>query len=129
MILAVRTDTYHCQLHLYKQDQLVESMEWNAGRELSHQLLRKIDEFLKENDSTVNQLKGLIVYKGPGSFTGLRIGISVMNAMAYALDIPIVGVKSDNWAKQGLEELADSKNDTIVIPEYGAKPNITKPKK
>ena len=72
-------------------------------------------------------IKGLAVFTGPGSFTGLRIGITTMNTIAYALDIPIVGTTGDDWLADGLARLRAGENDRIVTPHYGKPPNITKP--
>jgi tRNA threonylcarbamoyladenosine biosynthesis protein TsaB len=76
-----------------------------------------------------SSLQGLVVFTGPGSFTGLRIGISTMNAMAYAQNIPIVGVGGENWLLDGIKRLKNHENDKIVTPNYGREPNITKSKK
>jgi tRNA threonylcarbamoyladenosine biosynthesis protein TsaB len=69
------------------------------------------------------------MYKGPGSFTGLRIGLSIGNALANSFDIPIVGETGDDWIQHGLKRLEDQENDKIVMPEYGAPVHITKQKK
>ena len=77
----------------------------------------------------INQLTRLIVFTGPGSFTGLRIGITTMNSLAYGLDIPIVGVNGEKWIENGLQRLNDGENDRIITPHYGAEANITSPRK
>ena len=82
-----------------------------------------------DKDEIFANVSSLIVFKGPGSFTGLRIGITVANAIAYAQNIPIVGTTGENWRGDGLKKLSGGKNDKIVMPEYGAEPNITKSRK
>lgn len=71
----------------------------------------------------------MFVYKGPGSFTGLRIGITVFNTLAYANTWPIVGVTGDDWRQLGVKRLENKENDEIVLPEYGGEANITTPRK
>jgi len=72
---------------------------------------------------------GLVVYQGPGSFTGLRIGITVFNTLAYTNKWPIVGTTGDNWRQAGIQRLEQGENDEIVLPEYGGEANITTPRK
>lgn len=56
-----------------------------------------IDEALKEAKITLADLTGVFVIKGPGSFTGLRVGLSVANQFAHQLKIPITGLRTDQW--------------------------------
>jgi tRNA A37 threonylcarbamoyltransferase TsaD len=75
-------------------------------------------------------LTGLIFVSGPGSFTGLRIGASTINALAYSLNIPVVGVPmGPDWLMKGLAKLNNLEDDQVVKLEYGAEANITKQKK
>jgi tRNA threonylcarbamoyladenosine biosynthesis protein TsaB len=97
--------------------------KWQAGRELGRGLLGEIEQLLQ-----ARSLQGLVVFTGPGSFTGLRIGIATMNAIAYAESIPIVGASGENWLSDGLKRLKNHQNDKIVTPNYGRQPNITKSK-
>ncbi len=103
--------------------------DWLAERRLSKEILTELELFLSENESSFEKLAGLAVFRGPGSYTGLRIGISVMNALAYGLEIPIVGETSNDWLAAGQKRLIQNENDRIVIPEYGGLPHITKAKK
>lgn len=107
----------------------VDRIEWTAGRQLSSSLLDKIEELLDRNHKTWKDLSGIVTYEGPGSFTGLRIGITVANTAAYILNIPIVGATGDEWMKQGVSKLNSDHFDDIVMPHYGSEPNITSPKK
>jgi tRNA threonylcarbamoyladenosine biosynthesis protein TsaB len=101
--------------------------KWEAGRTLAKNLLGEIEQLLARTELIKNweNLTGIIVFRGPGSFTGLRIGITTANTLAYAQQIPIVGTTGDNWLANGLASLAKKQNDKIVLPEYGALPNIT----
>jgi tRNA threonylcarbamoyladenosine biosynthesis protein TsaB len=130
ILLAVRTDAPTTSLSLIESDGAVlHDEQWQVGRQLAHDLLGKLETILHSQQKTWQDLDGLIVYRGPGSFTGLRIGITVMNTIAYAQHIPIVGVSGDEWQKQGAKRLSGGENDQVVLPEYGADARITKPRK
>lgn len=130
MILALRTDTNRAFLGLLSAaGEILQSKDWDAGRQLSVQLPAAIDELLSSANTEYKDVTGIIVYEGPGSFTGLRIGITIVNTMAHELKIPIVGSTSDNWITDGIEKLVNATADTIVMPIYGGEANITKPRK
>lgn len=127
MILAIRTDSEQAELYLLDSTgKQIGQKIWQAGRELSQQLLREVQSLVKKD---FTQLTGVVVFQGPGSFTGLRIGMSVANAMVEALQIPIIGATGKNWVQDGISKLAKAKVGIYVMPEYGAEPNITKPRK
>ena len=125
MILVIKTDERQVYVALFDGHKEVDSRSWEVHRELSVQLNSTIDELVDER----SQIKGVVVYKGPGSFTGLRIGISVANALAYSLEIPVVGVSGDRWLSDGLKKVAESAGYEPVSPEYGGEVYTTKPVK
>ena len=128
--LCIRTDKPTAELYLYENDALHDSYTWLADRQLAKGLLYHIAEFLKRNDQSFTDLDGIVVFRGPGSFTGLRIGITVANVMAYSLDTPIIGGETDdNWIKPALQALLTGENERIVLPLYGSDPRITTPRK
>jgi tRNA threonylcarbamoyladenosine biosynthesis protein TsaB len=129
MILAIKTDNPLAEIYLVKDKTTVDSLIWQADRKLSDDIFIKIEELLNRNSITWNAIDGLVVYKGPGSFTGLRIGITVFNTLAYSLPSPIVGTAGERWLTDGIDLLGNKENHKIITPEYGADPNITKPKK
>lgn len=127
MYLAIRSDKATAEVYiLTATGEITTKKVWDADRELARDLPGVIDGLL-QNDYKV--LTGVIVYRGPGSFTGLRIGANVANAISYAQDIPIVGTNGETWLAKGVERLNAGQNDKIALPEYGAAPHITPPKK
>lgn len=129
MILCLRSDSADAELYLLINDKPLTKLVWNADRQLAKQLLRKIDTLLSDTGVSWSQITGLVVYRGPGSFTGLRIGCTVMNTLAYAHNLPIVGTSNETWIQEGQTLLSDGKNHVSVMPEYGAEPRITAPRK
>jgi tRNA threonylcarbamoyladenosine biosynthesis protein TsaB len=128
MILTIRTDSPVAivGLHTPKGDQLLED-SWEAGRRLHNELISHIELILGQHQQSWNDLTGVIVFQGPGSFTGLRLGVTAANTIAYAQQIPVVGTQGKSWIKAGLTRLESQENDVQVLPEYGAEPHITKP--
>lgn len=130
MLLGLRSDGSVAELYLCTAEgAVVAAAQWEAGRELAYGLLKKIDEFLTANSSDLKHLDGLIVFRGPGSFTGLRIGLTVMNTLAYAEAVPIVGGTGAEWLANAAQRVTTGQNDQIVLPFYGAEARITRPRK
>lgn len=128
LILTLRTDKPEAELGLCKHDQAVAALAWQAHRALAETIHSKIKETLTQANYQLTDLDGMIVFRGPGSFTGLRIGISVANALADGLQLPIVGAVGGDWIADGMRRLKKGENDRLVLPEYGAPPHITAPK-
>lgn len=129
MILTIRTDKPESELGLYGLNgQKLKYEIWQAHRQLSETILTKIEDLMRSQNLTYDDLTVLIFYKGPGSFTGLRIGASVANAIAYAQGINSVAKTGENWIVEGLESLTNGQTENLV-PFYGSDPHITQQKK
>lgn len=128
MILALRTDKPEAELYLLEDNRAVAEIKWEAHRELADTLLSKIKKLLDSKDLNNKDIKGIIMHTGEGSFTGLRIGTTVANAMAYSLNIPIVSTEGEDWISLGIENIKSAKPGDLVVPKYNSEPNITKPK-
>lgn len=128
IILTLRTDKPESEIGLYQDDKQLAYEVWPAGRQLSVQIHTKIHAMLQSRGYDWNDLDGIVCFKGPGSFTGLRIGLSVANGLAYGLQIPIVA-EQDAWIEQGVERLLRGDQDQIALPEYGREAHITQSKK
>lgn len=89
--------------------------EWESGRDLAESLLAYIRDKLSENNKTWQDITEITFMSGPGSFTGLRIGASVVNTLASELNIPLLDHHGNKHK--------------IILPEYGRGANITAPKK
>lgn len=129
MILTIRTDNPEAEVGLYDGQERLAYETWHAHRELSNTLHKKIQALLRQCDKRLEDVQGIVCYQGPGSFTGLRIGLTVANTLAYGLDTPIVATKGDDWIALGVARLQKGETDPVALPEYGAYANITLPKK
>lgn len=85
------------------------------GNDLAEQLLGFIKEKLAENRKTWQDITEITFMSGPGSFTGLRIGATIVNTLAHELDVPL----SDHHGKTHKQ----------IIPSYGRPAHISSPKK
>jgi len=128
MIVALDTSTPECRLYLINGTEQ-ESITWNARRDLADGLIGFIRRSLQDNGLGWTDITGFAVYKGPGSFTGLRIGLTVLNTAADSLGIPIAGETGDDWLDAAIQRLESGDNDKLVMPLYGREPNITTPRK
>lgn len=128
MILLLDTSTGTCKLTFVVAANTIHH-EWQADRSLAKNLLKYLEEKLNEQSVSWRDITGIGVMKGPGSFTGLRIGMTVLNTIADTLQIPIVGETGEDWQETAIQRLQHGENEQIVLPEYGREANITKPRK
>ena len=96
MILHIDTkDQKQVSVSLKKDGKVIESLS-EQNEYGSQVLLPLIEKILKENKLDFKDLTAIEVTTGPGSFTGLRVGVSVANALAYSLGIPVNGKKIED---------------------------------
>ncbi len=143
MILVLDTHAEEVFIGLWDKKSLtwVHRETFLGGRQLNSLILNRLEAtflYSQEGEDVLytrkTDLTGIIVAAGPGSFTGLRIGISVANTLAYAMNVPVVAPVETESTKQLLQEglnmlkSAGSQFDAAVIPYYGSDPHITKPR-
>lgn len=128
-ILTFRTDKPQAEIGLYDNQKQLAYITWRADRKLADTIHDRIKELLNSSSIELGQIDGIVIFKGPGSFTGLRIGMTVANALAYSYQIPIVARASEQWIERGIKDLLAGQNDRIVRPEYGGPAKTTAPKK
>ena len=116
-ILNIETATKNCSVSISKEGETIVLKELNSG-EYSH--AEKLHEFIKqvvgEAGIELPELKAVAVSKGPGSYTGLRIGVSTAKGMCFALDIPLIAIDT----LQALA-LSTSISEGLVIPLLDAR--------
>ena len=105
--LFIDTSTNHLILAHFDQNKLIDMIDQVVLKDMSSQLFLFLDELLNRNSVSVQDLEKIYVVVGPGSFTGVRIGVTVAKTMAWGLNIPIVPISS-------LEVLASTGGDDYV---------------
>ena len=129
MILLINTSSMICQIIFLFDDNSSKRYDWQADRTLAKNLLAFLRDKLDENNKTWLDISAIGVFQGPGSFTGLRIGLTVMNTIADAQNIPIVGARGEDWQKEAIDKISSGINEKIVMPFYGGEAHITSPKR
>ena len=129
IVLSIKTDQKTAEAGLFDSGKKLAYMKWQAHFELSKTLHKKIEELLSSQKLAWDGIQGIIFYEGPGSFTGLRIGASVANALITSLNIPAAQTTGEDWIDQGIKELSNSPKSLTVIPKYGGPAHTTKPRK
>ncbi len=87
----------------------------DLGRDMAEKLHKHLEDIFKKHGKTWQDLTSITFFSGPGSFTGLRIGASVVNALADQLEIPLFDHRGNQVP--------------LILPDYGRPANITPPKK
>lgn len=110
LIIYLDTSTPETILKLNNQE-----YSYIFANDLAEKLLQFIQDKLDANHKSWHDITKIIYMSGPGSFTGLRIGSSIVNTLAHELNIPLYDHRGHKHS--------------VIIPEYGHKANISQPRK
>jgi len=115
-ILCIETSTTNCSVSLAKDNQVIITEEdYDTKYSHAERLHVFIDKVVNKAGISLKDLSGISVSKGPGSYTGLRIGVSTAKGLCYALDIPLLSIPT-------LHSLAmQVKNEGFIIPMIDAR--------
>ncbi len=94
MILYLDTSSSYLYSAIYDNDSIIDSISANLGKDLSSKTLIYIREMINKNNLELSNIKKIIVVNGPGSFTGIRVGLTIAKVLAWSLDIPITTISS-----------------------------------
>ena len=94
MLVAIDTSTDNASLALAQDGRILAELTWCCGQNHSVELLPQLVHLLNQAKSGLQSVSGIIVAKGPGSFNGLRVGVSTAKGLAFSLGIPIVGIST-----------------------------------
>ena len=119
IILAIETTTKNCSVALFDNGILLQIKEQNSA-DYSHaeQLTLFIKEVVRESNITYNEINAIALSKGPGSYTGLRIGTSTAKGLCYALDVPLLAISTLKAMAFGI---AENESSAIYCPMIDAR--------
>jgi tRNA threonylcarbamoyladenosine biosynthesis protein TsaB len=94
LLLAIETATAHTSVALLRGERLIDEQASPSGTPAAEGLLPAIDSLLRRTGRPLAELQAFAVSLGPGSFTGLRIGVATVKGLVFGSDLPVVGVPS-----------------------------------
>ncbi len=115
MELAIDTSTAIASLALSVKGEVQAELTWHAGRSHTTELMPSIVHLLHLAKVEIKDMQGIIVAKGPGSFTGVRVGVSTAKGLCFALGVPLVGISTLE-----VEAFAHAATSLPVCPILGA---------
>lgn len=139
LILCIETGTDICSVGIAKDGELISLCESDEGRDHAKKVGVFVDELLKQLDLAPDELDAVAVSKGPGSYTGLRIGVSFAKGLCYGIGKPLVAIGSldalaevaredyeagiismDRWAQASLCPMVDARRMEVYTQVFDA---------
>ena len=119
LILAIETTTKNCSVALFENEKLL-ALKEQYSDDYSHaeQLTLFITEVMQETQLSLNNINAIALSKGPGSYTGLRIGTSTVKGLCYSLDIPLISIST---LKAMAYSIASTENFELFCPMIDAR--------
>ena len=119
MILSIETSTKVCSIALHNQGTLLAESTLYVDKSHSEKLAILIKDLLSYVEITPNDLQGVAVSRGPGSYTGLRIGASTAKGLCFALNIPLIAISTLKAMVLGQANLVTE--DVLLCPMLDAR--------
>ena len=113
LILSIETAISVCSVALHRDGKLLGSLELHQDNVHSQKLMPVIDALLSQAGVRTDDLQAIAISAGPGSYTGLRIGVSTAKGLAYAHDLPLIAIDTLDALAFRLNDIVDP-NDFIV---------------
>ena len=122
-ILYIETATDVCSVALSKGTEIIGLKEEAGGNNHAKHLLPFVDEVLKQAGIVMKEINGVAVSIGPGSYTGLRIGVSTAKGIAYTASIPVMAISTLESIAQGAKTLwSGTSTETVqIVPMIDAR--------
>jgi tRNA threonylcarbamoyladenosine biosynthesis protein TsaB len=121
LILNIETSTQVCSVNIAKDGVKVAGMETHEQNAHSKVLTVYIEQLLKSSGIGIKEMNAISVSKGPGSYTGLRIGVSCAKGIAFGAGIPMLSVNTLQHMAWGARQMIGLAEDYILAPVIDAR--------
>jgi tRNA threonylcarbamoyladenosine biosynthesis protein TsaB len=121
LILLIETATTTCSVALTENGHVIALKELNEPNIHASQITLFIEEVMLSAEIKYSDLKAVAVSMGPGSYTGLRIGVSTAKGLCYALDIPLIAIDTIEAMASGMLKIMDFPENGLLIPMLDAR--------
>ena len=121
LILLLETATTSCSVALSENGELIALKELNERNIHASNITLFIDEVMNRAAKKYADLDAVAISKGPGSYTGLRIGVSTAKGLCFALDIPLLGINTLEAMAAGLILQMDIPDSALLLPMIDAR--------
>lgn len=118
LILTLDTSTPFCHLALFDDETMLANLSKELGNKHAEYLLDLLDELLLSQNKKVQNIDRIIVNIGPGSFTGIRVGVSTARALGLGLDCDVVGINTFEAMARLAQNIYGQKAVTVIINAY-----------
>ena len=120
-ILCVDTSSFICSVSIFENLSLISSNSSEVEKSHSKLIIQLIDQSLKDAKIKINEVDAFAVSMGPGSYTGLRIGVSTIKGLCYSLEKPLISINTlEILSKSALNHI-NNYNDFFICPMIDAR--------
>jgi tRNA threonylcarbamoyladenosine biosynthesis protein TsaB len=121
LILLIETATSSCSVALTENGKIIGVREANERNIHASHITLFVEELMNNAGKKYSDLSAVAVSKGPGSYTGLRIGVSTAKGLCYALDIPLLAINTLEAMASGMQSQIDLADSDLLIPMIDAR--------
>lgn len=119
MVLIIDTTDNECLVATH-DGRILDAIRWQWKKDTGTEVLKNIDKLLKRRQLSSKDIRTILVNRGPGSFTGTRVGITVANTLAWNLSIPVIGYLKGKLEGnlRNLSKIKQKKFSSTPLPYY-----------
>jgi len=121
LLLNIETSAQVCSVCLSKNGEVIEIRENREGKSHASTLTPYIEDIFKSSAYTINDIDAVAISKGPGSYTGLRIGVSTAKGICFALNKPLIAINTLKVLSSGVIRTKNPDKNALIVPLIDAR--------